>query len=62
MNEFWLDVSSTAGTSFLENKPNGSYCYKVRTTYTINAETIPGPFSNILNIQVAIQGPSPTPE
>ena len=33
VNEFWLDVSSTAGTSFLENKPNGSYCYKVRTTY-----------------------------
>ena len=37
VNEFWLDVTSTSGTSFLEHKPNGSYCYRVRTTLTGSA-------------------------
>ncbi|MFZ1218328.1 MAG: M4 family metallopeptidase, partial [Chthoniobacterales bacterium] len=62
VNESWFDVTSTSGTSFLEHQSSGSYCYRVRTTYNINGDTVLGPFSNILNIQVAPGvSPSPTP-
>ena len=60
VNEAWFDVTSTNGTSFLEHQPTGTYCYRVRTTYTLGSETVASPFSNVVNIVVA-PGVSPTP-
>lgn len=63
VNDAWFDVSSTSATSFLvQNQTNGTRCYRVRTTYTINGETVLGPFSNVVTTVVNLQGgPSPTP-
>jgi Zn-dependent metalloprotease len=53
VNDSWTDVAQTSGTSLLQNAGTGSYCYRVRTTYRFGNETAAGPFSNIVNIQVA---------
>ena len=53
VNDNWLDVASTAGTSLLQAKDSGSYCYRVRTTYLLNAQNVPGPFSNEVSVTVA---------
>jgi Zn-dependent metalloprotease len=59
-NENWLNVGTTAGTSLaISNKPAGSYCYRVRTTYNFGGVQVPSPFSNIVNVDVA-QGPLPS--
>jgi len=53
INDNWVDVASTTGTSLLQTKGNGTYCYRVRTTYTLGAETVPSPFSNVVSVTVA---------
>jgi hypothetical protein len=59
VNDAWFDVSSTSATSVLvQNQTNGTRCYRVRTTYTINGETVPGPFSNVVT---AITNPGRRP-
>ena len=53
VNDYWLNVASTAGTSFTDHKPSGSYCYRVRTNYLLGSETVPSVFSNVANVTVA---------
>ena len=53
VNESWTDVAQTAGTSFTDHKPSGSYCYQVRTTYLLGTDNVPSLFSNIVNVTVA---------
>jgi hypothetical protein len=53
VNDNWLDVASTPGTSLLEHKSSGSYCYRVRTAYLLGAESVPSVFSNVVNVVVA---------
>jgi hypothetical protein len=53
MNDNWLDVTSVAGTSLLLAEDSGTYCFRVRTTYLLNAQNVPGPFSNAVTVTVA---------
>jgi bacillolysin len=53
VSDSWLDVASTAGTSFLEHKPSGNYCYRVRTSYLLGTEHVESLFSNVVNVTVA---------
>jgi M6 family metalloprotease-like protein len=53
-NSDWTDLVTTSGTSFVDHKPSGSYCYRVRTTFLVGGQTpLPSPFSNIVNVTVA---------
>ncbi len=58
VNDNWVDVASTTGTSLLQKKGNGTYCYRVRTTYTLGAETAVSPYSNIVSVTV-VAAPQP---
>ena len=51
-NDSWVDVIGTPSTSVLTTKESGSHCYRVRTSYNIGGQIIPGPFSNAVNITV----------
>jgi bacillolysin len=62
VNDAWFDVSSTSSSSLLvQNQTNGTRCYRVRTTYTINGQMVVGPFSNVVTTVVDLQGGGPTP-
>ena len=52
-NDSWLDVASTFATSFTDHKPSGSYCYRVRTTYTFGTQRISSEDSNVVDVTVA---------
>ena len=52
-NDNWQDVASVTGTSFKDFQGSGSYCYRVRSTYTLGGQQVASPFSNIVNVTVA---------
>ena len=53
-NENWRDIASTAGTSAtVSGRSTGSYCYRVRSTYTFGSVTAQSPVSNVVNADVA---------
>lgn len=52
-NDSWTDVATTSGTSLtLSDQPNGTRCYRVRTTYVFGAETVLSPPSNVITVTV----------
>jgi hypothetical protein len=51
-NSDWTNLISTAGTSFVDHKPSGSYCYRVRTTFQVGQATLASAFSNVVNVTV----------
>lgn len=53
VNDSWIDVASTTGTSLTQTKGAGTYCYRVRTTYTLGGQSVPGSFSNVVSVVVA---------
>lgn len=53
VNDDWTNVGTTQGTSLAQKLGSGSYCYRVRTTYKLGAETAVSPFSNVVNVKVA---------
>jgi bacillolysin len=59
-NDSWFDAASIAGTSFTDHRTSGTYCYRVRTTYTLAGEEVPSLYSNVVNVTVA-PGVNPTP-
>ncbi len=52
VNDNWTDVATTTGTSLLQSKGSGTYCYRVRTAYLVGSELVSSPFSNIVNVTV----------
>ena len=52
VNEHWVDVAGTAGSSSSLAKGSGSYCYRVRTNFILSGTTVPTPFSNVVNVTV----------
>ena len=53
-NENWTAVGTTSGTSFdVTGRGSGTYCYRVRSTFTFGNVTAQGPFSNIVSVVVA---------
>lgn len=54
INDNWSDVAITDGTSrVISGRPTGTYCYRVRSTYTFGSVTAQSPVSNIVSINVA---------
>ncbi|MBA3240945.1 MAG: M4 family metallopeptidase, partial [Acidobacteria bacterium] len=53
-NDDWTNVASglTQSTYTLTGKPDGNFCYRVKTAYTFGAETVESPFSNVVNATV----------
>lgn len=49
----WADLSITPSTSFLDHRSSGSYCYRVRSAFSIGGAALPSAFSNIVITQVA---------
>ena len=49
----WADRVITNNTSFLDHQPSGSYCYRVRSTFSVGGASLPSAFSNIVTTQVA---------
>ena len=49
----WADVTTTSATSFLDHKPSGNYCYRVRSNFSVGGTALPSAFSNIVTTQVA---------
>lgn len=49
----WADLTSTTATSFLDHKPSGSYCYRVRSNFSVGGASLPSAFSNIVTTNVA---------
>ncbi len=52
VNDNWVDVAATAGTSSVQQKSSGTYCYRVRTTFDLGGQAAPGPFSNPVTVNV----------
>jgi Zn-dependent metalloprotease len=53
-NVTFQPLATTAGTSYLvSGKADGSYLYRVRTTYTFGSEVVPGEWSNVVTASVA---------
>ena len=53
-SNFQTVVSGVTGTSHtFTNKPDGNFCYRVGTAYTVGPELASSPFSNVVNINVA---------
>lgn len=52
-NDSWADVAVTSGTSAVDHKGSGSYCYRVQSNYVLGNETLASPFSNVVNVTVA---------
>jgi len=48
----WADLTSTPATTFLDQKPAGSYCYRVRSTFLVGGALLPSAWSNIVTTQV----------
>ncbi len=57
VKEDWTDVASTPGTSLQQRKAGGTSCYRVRTTYSLEGQSVASPFSNIQRIDVAATVP-----
>ncbi|HVF73210.1 MAG TPA: immune inhibitor A domain-containing protein [Chthoniobacterales bacterium] len=49
----WADLTTTSATSFVDHKPSGNYCYRVRSTFSVGGASLPSAFSNIVTTQVA---------
>ena len=59
-NSNWTDVATTAGTSFrVSGRSSGTYCYRVRSSYTFASQVVPGPWSNIVSATVNAVAPPP---
>lgn len=52
-NANWTDLASTNATSFVDHKPSGNYCYRVRSAFSVGGASLPSAFSNIVTTQVA---------
>jgi hypothetical protein len=52
-NSDWTDVVETSGTSFVDHKPSGSYCYRVQTTFGVGSAALRSAFSNAVSVTVA---------
>jgi len=51
----WSDVATVTGTSHLiTGAPNGTRCYRVRTTYTIAGQPVASPFSNSVSATTSV--------
>jgi hypothetical protein len=58
-NDNWTTLGAVNGTSLLvSGRGAGTYCYRVKTKYTLGAETFDSPFSNVVSTTVA-QGVTP---
>jgi hypothetical protein len=54
INDNWRDVATTSATSaVISGRSTGSYCYRVRSTYTFGSVQAQSPVSNIVSIDVA---------
>jgi M6 family metalloprotease-like protein len=49
----WANLASTKATSFLDQRPSGSYCYRVRSAFSVGGASLPSAFSNIVTTNVA---------
>jgi hypothetical protein len=53
-NDSWSNVATVTGTSHtLSGVGNGTRCYRVRTSYNLNGQTVGGPFSNVVSATVS---------
>ena len=54
-NDNWSDVATNlGGTSYtVTNKPDGNFCYRVRTAFTFGQDVVPTPFSNVVGVTVS---------
>lgn len=53
VSDNWSDVGTTGGTSLtVSGRGNGTYGYRVRTTYTFGQEPAPSPTSNVVVVVV----------
>jgi len=58
VNDNWGDVLATAGTQHTVGSDAGSFCYRVRSAYTIGDAVIDTPFSNVVTANVlTVAGP-----
>jgi len=48
----WVDAAVVSGTSSLQKKGSGTYCYRVNTAYQVGNETAVSAFSNVVNVTV----------
>jgi Zn-dependent metalloprotease len=53
VNDSWVDVATTTGTSLVQARESGTYCYRVRTTYTLAGQSVASPFSNVVSVVVS---------
>lgn len=54
----WYDITLTEDTSFVRNGlSDGTYYYRVRSSYPAGAVTVPSPWSNILQTAVDLDDP-----
>lgn len=60
-NDSFTNVVTTGSTSHtVSSVPNGTRCYRVRTTYTFGAQQVAGPYSNLVSATVSTDGGPPT--
>jgi hypothetical protein len=52
-NSDWTDVVTTSGTSFVDHKASGTYCYRARTTFLVGSTQLASDFSNVVSVTVA---------
>jgi len=53
-NDSWTNVASVNGTSYTASGiGNGTRCYRVRTAYNLNGQSVAGPFSNVVSATVS---------
>jgi bacillolysin len=53
-NDSWTNVDTVNGTSYTATGiGNGTRCYRVRTTYNLNGQSVAGPFSNVVSATVS---------
>ena len=53
-NENWNNIATTNDTSYVvSGRPTGTYCYRVRSTYTFGSVTAQSPVSNVVSVNVA---------
>lgn len=61
-NEAWSDLVSVAGLAHtLTGQLDGTRCYRVRTTYTVNGSPAPSQYSNVVTATVEGVVPPPPP-
>ncbi len=53
-NDSWTNVATVNGTSYTTTGVgNGTRCYRVRTSYNLNGQSVAGPFSNVVSATVS---------